>query len=115
MAVFTAGSGLSKHGPAGNLVFTGRPEVGKLKEGMGKLLGYYPHLSGRVKEDGGISFTNEGVPIMVIDNPGWRLEDLYQRGDFTNIAEMTTAIKPARLMKGLGTDKHFFEIPYKLE
>jgi len=85
----------------GTWFFTGRPEVDKLKEGLGKLLDYYPHLSGRVKEDGGISFTNEGVPFMVIDKPGWRLEDLYQRGDFTNIAEMTTVIKPARLMKGL--------------
>lgn len=63
----------------GTWLFAGWPEVDKLKEGMGKLLDYYPYLSGRVKEDGGISLNNDGMPFTVIDKPGWRLEGLYRR------------------------------------
>ncbi len=54
-----------------------------------------------MKEASGITLTNEGVPFTVVDKPGWQLKDLHQRDDVTNINEMTTGIKPARLIKGL--------------
>jgi len=85
----------------GTWLFAGRLEVDELKEGLKKLLAHYPHLAGRMKEDSGISLTDDGVPFTVVDKTGLRLEDLYHRDDFTNIGEMTTAIKPARFMKGL--------------
>ena len=85
----------------GTWLFAGQLEVDELKKGLKKLLVHYPHLAGRMKEDGGITFTDDGVPFTVVDKPNLCLEDLYERDDFTNISEMTTAIKPARLMKGL--------------
>ncbi len=85
----------------GTWLFAGQLDVDDLKEGLRKLLTYYPHLAGRMKEVSGITLTNDGVPFTVIDKPGWQLVDLAQRDYFTNINEMTTGIKPARLMKGL--------------
>jgi shikimate O-hydroxycinnamoyltransferase len=84
----------------GTWLFAGQLDVDDLKEGLKELLAYYPHLAGRMKEASGITLTNDGVPFTVVDKPGWRLEDLEQRDDFTNINEMTTGIKPARLKKG---------------
>ena len=85
----------------GTWLFAGRLDSGELKKGLEKLLSYYPHLAGRMKEPSGITFTNDGVPFTVVDNPALCLEDLYQRDDFTNIKEMSTIIKPGRLKKGL--------------
>ena len=43
----------------------------------------------------------------------WRLEDLCRRDDFINIAEMTTAIKPASPDKG-GVEVYFSGIPARI-
>jgi len=85
----------------GTWLFAGQLDADELKKGLMKLLAYYPHLAGRMKEAYGIALTNEGVPFTVVDKPGLCLEDLYQRNDFSNIKEMSTAIKPAKLKKGL--------------
>lgn len=85
----------------GTWLFAGQLDADELKKGLMKLLAYYPHLAGRMKENSGITFTDEGVPFTVVDQPDLCLEDLYRSDDFTNIKEMSTAIKPAKLKKGL--------------
>ncbi len=49
----------------GTWLFKGIPDVEKMKESLKILLGYYPHLSGRMKDKKGIHLTNEGVPFTV--------------------------------------------------
>ncbi len=49
----------------GTLVYDVHLDVDTMKAGLKKLLFYYPHLSGRMKDKNGIQFTNDGVPFTV--------------------------------------------------
>jgi len=44
----------------GTWLFAGQLTPEELKEGLKKLLAYYPHLAGRMKETSGITLTNGG-------------------------------------------------------
>lgn len=72
----------------GTWLFAGQLDVDDLKEGLKKLLAYYPHLAGRMKEASGITLTNDGVPFTVVDKLDWRLGELDQRNASTFITTM---------------------------
>jgi hypothetical protein len=85
----------------GTWIFNNELDVKLIKDALGKTLSYYPHLAGRMKNQAGITLTNDGVPFSLADEPGLSIEDVLKRDDFTNIKYFSTEIKSARLMKGL--------------
>ncbi|HCU22616.1 MAG TPA: hypothetical protein DF698_06990, partial [Candidatus Atribacteria bacterium] len=64
----------------GTLVYDVQLDVDTMKTGLKKLLYYYPHLSGRMKDKNGIQFTNDGVLFTVTNEPGLLLKDVLKKG-----------------------------------
>jgi hypothetical protein len=85
----------------GTWVFDTHLDVDQLKDGLGKTLSFYPHLAGRMENQAGITLTNEGVPFSIADEPDLLVEDVLKGDDVKNIKYFSTAIKTARLQKGL--------------
>jgi hypothetical protein len=85
----------------GTWVFDMLLDVELMKKGLPKILSYYPHLAGRMKDKTGIALTNDGVPFVVTDEPDLLLEDLLKRDDLVNIKELSHEIKPAQIQKGI--------------
>lgn len=73
----------------------------QIKDALAKTLSYYPHLAGRMNTKAGITLTNDGVPFSIAGEPDLSLEDALKRDDIVNINHFSTAIKTARLQKGL--------------
>lgn len=74
MAVFGAGQGMPEYGDKGNVAFHGRLDAAAMKESFARLLGYYPHLCGRVMRGEAVACDNSGVPFAVDEAPRCRLE-----------------------------------------
>ena len=85
----------------GTWIFDTQIDVDQLKDALSKALSYYPHLAGRMKNQTGITLTNDGVPFSVAEEPDLSIEDVIKRDDVTNIKDFSTKIKPARLQKGI--------------
>ncbi len=85
----------------GTWIFNNEINVKLIKDALGKTLSYYPHHAGRMKNQAGITLTNDGVPFSTADEPDLSIEDVLKRNDIANIKYFSTEIKPARLMKGL--------------
>jgi hypothetical protein len=73
----------------------------QIKDALAETLSYYPHLAGRMKTKAGITLTNDGVPFSIAGEPDLSLEEALKREDIVNINHFSTAIKTARLQKGL--------------
>ncbi|NSW77186.1 MAG: hypothetical protein HPY68_10545, partial [Candidatus Atribacteria bacterium] len=80
-------------------IFDGELDVGAMKAGFRKLLGYYPHLSGRMKDPTGIALTNEGVPLTVVDRSDLSVRDVYRMENLTK--HFSDAIKINRVKRGI--------------
>ncbi len=85
----------------GTWVYDKHLDTEQLKKSLSKLLSYYPHLAGRMKDDRGIALTNEGVSFTVSDRPDLPIAKVLKREDLLTIKECTMDIKPIRLRKGL--------------
>ena len=83
----------------GTWIFEGTLEVGALKAGLRKLLNYYPHLSGRMKDNTGIHLSNEGVPFTVANEPDLLIADVHKMDD--PITHFSTEIKISRIKRGI--------------
>ena len=54
----------------GTWVYDSVPDIENLKSSLGRLLGYYPHLAGRLTRDKkGVAHVNKGVPFVVREEP----------------------------------------------
>jgi hypothetical protein len=84
----------------GTWIFDTAVDVDLLKDALAKTLSYYPHLAGRMKNQAGITLTNDGVPFSTADEPELMIEDVLKRDDLANIKSFSTEIKTARLQKG---------------
>ena len=58
----------------GMWLFHGRLDAAAMKESFARLLGYYPHLCGRVMRGEAVACDNSGVPFAVDEAPRCRLE-----------------------------------------
>lgn len=83
----------------GTWIFDVQLDVTIMKEGLKKLLNYYPHLSGRVKDKTGIRLTNDGVPFTVKHEPGLSIADAIKKDNI--IPYFSTEIKPSRIRRGI--------------
>ena len=83
----------------GTLVYDVQLDVDTMKTGLKKLLYYYPHLSGRMKDKNGIQFTNDGVLFTVTNEPGLLLKDVLKK--VQDIERFSTDIKPSRIRRGI--------------
>jgi hypothetical protein len=82
----------------GTWIFDVQPDIGKLKEGLKKLLNYYPHLSGRMKDKSGIHITNEGIPFTVEDEADLTAADACHKEN--PIKYFSDEIKISRIIRG---------------
>ena len=57
----------------GMWLFHGRLDAAAMKESFARLLGYYPHLCGRVMRGEAVACDNSGVPFAVDEAPRCRL------------------------------------------
>lgn len=80
-------------------IFDRELDVGVMKAGFRKLLGYYPHLSGRMKDYTGIALTNEGGPFTVVDRLDLSVRDVYRMENLTK--HFSDAIKISRVKRGV--------------
>ncbi len=85
----------------GTWIFNTGLDVNLIKDALAKALSYYPHLAGRMKNQDGITLTNEGVPFESSYQPELAVEDVVNRNDFSNINEFSIRIHPTRFFKGL--------------
>ena len=69
----------------GTWIFDTELDVKLIKDALGKTLSYYPHLAGRMKNQEGITLSNEGVPFSLNDEPDLSVEDVLKRDDIANI------------------------------
>lgn len=83
----------------GTLVYDVQLDVDTMKAGFKKLLYYYPHLSGRMKDKSGIQFTNDGVPFTVTSEPDLLLKDALKKGQ--DVDRFSSDIKPSRIRRGI--------------
>jgi len=86
----------------GTWIFDVPLDVNVMKAGLKKLLNYYPHLSGRMKDKTGIHLTNDGVPFIVANEPDLLIADAYRKykkDDLINHFSME--IKPSRIKRGI--------------
>jgi hypothetical protein len=83
----------------GTFIFDAQLDITAMKAGLTKLLNYYPHLSGRMKDETGIHLTNDGVPFAVIDDSALSIADAYKMDNL--ISYFSTAIKPSRIKRGI--------------
>jgi len=79
-------------------IFDEQLDIDLMKAGLKKLLNYYPHLSGRMKDNTGIHLANDGVPFTVINEPDLLIADVYKK-DVINF--FSTKIKPSRIKRGV--------------
>ena len=85
----------------GTWIFDVPLDVDSMKNALPKILSFYPHLAGRMKDKSGLALTNAGIPFVVADEPDLLVEDLLKRDDYVNIKALSHEIKPARIQKGL--------------
>ena len=83
----------------GTWIFDKRLDVNIMKTGLKKLLNYYPHLSGRMKDKKAIYFTNDGVPFTVNDESDLTIKDVYKMENL--IKHFTSEIKPPKIKRGI--------------
>jgi NRPS condensation-like uncharacterized protein len=82
----------------GTWIFDKQLDADKMKAGLRKLLNYYPHLSGRMKDKTGIHLTNEGVPFTVAEEPDLSVADVHKMDDL--IKHFSTEIKISEIKRG---------------
>jgi len=83
----------------GTWIFDVQLDVNIMKAGLKKLLNYYPHLSGRMKDKTGIHLTNDGVPFTVTNDSNLLIAAAYKKGDL--IKHFSTEIKPSKIRRGI--------------
>ncbi|HBR21226.1 MAG TPA: hypothetical protein DD713_01445 [Nitrospiraceae bacterium] len=86
----------------GTWIFDVPLDVNVMKAGLKKLLNYYPHLSGRMKDKTGIHLTNDGVPFIVANEPDLLIADAYRKyKKDDHINHFSVEIKPFRIKRGI--------------
>ncbi len=79
-------------------VFDAQLDVGTMKAGLQRLLGHYPHLSGRMRDKTGVHLTNDGVPVTVTDDLSVRAAGVPEVSDPER--RFSIEIKPSRITRG---------------
>jgi NRPS condensation-like uncharacterized protein len=74
-------------------------DVNIMKAGLKKLLDYYPHLSGRMKDKNSIHFTNEGVPFTESDESDLSIKDAHEMNNL--IKHFSIEIKPPKIKRDI--------------
>ena len=59
-------------------LFNSPLDINVMKAGLKKLLNYYPHLSGRMKDTSGIHLTNEGIPFTATRETELSVADVHR-------------------------------------
>ena len=83
----------------GTWIFDVALDVKTIKEGLKKLLNYYPHLSGRMKDNLVIYFSNEGVLFEENDESELTIKDVYKMKKPIN--HFSSEIKPSKIKRGI--------------
>lgn len=82
----------------GTWIFNEQIDVNTIKAGLGKLLSYYPHLCGRMRNKPGIDLTNDGISFAVADEKDLSIDDIDK---IKNPAKrFSINIKPSRIKRG---------------
>jgi hypothetical protein len=82
-------------------IFDSQLDIENMKEGLKELLGYYPHLSGRIKDGIGVYLTNQGIPFTVVNEPGISLHSLQKSKDSDLIKHFSTPLATSRIKRGI--------------
>ena len=80
-------------------IFNVQLDVNIMKTGLKKLLNYYPHLTGRMKDKNSIHFTNDGVLFTDSDESDLTINDVYKMGNL--IKHFTSKITPSKIKRGI--------------
>ena len=83
----------------GTWIFDQQLDVNIMKTGLKKLLNYYPHLSGRMKNKNSVHFTNDGVPFNESDESDLTIENVYKMKN--SIKHFTSEIRPPKIKRGI--------------
>ena len=83
----------------GTWIFDKQLDVNIIKAGLKKLLSYYPHLCGRMKDKTSVHLTNDGVSFTVIDESGLSIKEINKIKD--PIKHFSTVIKPPKIKRGI--------------
>jgi len=83
----------------GTWIFDKKLDVEIIKLGLKKLLNYYPHLCGRMKDKNSVHLTNDGVSFTEIDELDLSIKDVYNIKN--PIRHFSTDIKPPKIKRGL--------------
>jgi hypothetical protein len=80
-------------------IFDVRLDVNILKAGLKRLLYYYPHLSGRMKDKSSILFTNDGVLFTESDESDLTIKEAEKMKNI--IKHFSQEIKPSKIKRGI--------------
>jgi hypothetical protein len=83
----------------GTWIFDLQLDVNAMKADLRKLLDYYPHLSGRMKDNTCVHLTNDGVPFTVKHESGLSIADAYKKHNLINHFSME--IRPSKIRRGI--------------
>ncbi|MHC8949472.1 acyltransferase [Sphingobacterium hungaricum] len=82
----------------GTWIYSCEIDLADFKKSLGKLLSYYPHLSGRLIESSYIEMNNEGVPLHLFAYENTPIEDIYKEKN--PLDSYNPGISIAQLKKG---------------
>jgi len=83
----------------GTWIFNEKLDVKNMRTGLTRLLTYYPHLCGRMKDKYSVHLTNDGVSFTEVDESNISIKDV---DNIKNpIKHFSTEIKPSRIKKGI--------------
>lgn len=83
----------------GTWIFDSSLNIDKMKVGLKKLLNYYPHLSGRMKDKKSIHLTNDGVSFTVKDELNLSIKEVNEKNNI--FPHFFTEIKPSKIRRGI--------------
>jgi hypothetical protein len=83
----------------GTWIFDKQLDVNSMKAGLKKLLNYYPHLCGRMKDKNSVHLTNDGVLFTEVDESDLSIKEAYKINNL--IKHFSTEIKPSRIQRGI--------------